>query len=86
MNRPKRGRTPIKKLSNKKFNTLKHKRGNKKGGGGNQAKEQSTKGSEIQRFLTNFCQYLYNVKRGRQKGRKTKRLPLEGSEAGVNLM
>ena len=26
------------------------------------------------------------MKRGRQKGRKRKRLPLDGSEAGVNLM
>ena len=39
MNRPKRGRAPIKKSNNKKFNTLKHKRGNKKGGKNNQAKE-----------------------------------------------
>ena len=31
MNRPKRGRAPIKKSSNKKFNTLKHERGSKKG-------------------------------------------------------
>ena len=27
--------------------------------------------------------YIYSVKRGRQEGRKAKRLPLEGSEAGV---
>ena len=39
MNRPKRGRAPIKKSNNKKFNTLKHEKGSKKGGGGNQAKE-----------------------------------------------
>ena len=31
MNRPKRGRAPIKKSNNKKFNTLKHERGCKKG-------------------------------------------------------
>ena len=31
MNRPERGRAPIKKPSNKKFNTLKHERGSKKG-------------------------------------------------------
>ena len=31
MNRPKRGRAPIKKPINKKFNTLKHERGSKKG-------------------------------------------------------
>ena len=31
MNRPKRGKAPIKKSSNKKYNTLKHERGNKKG-------------------------------------------------------
>ena len=28
------------------------------------------------------CQYLYIVRRGRREGRKTKRLPLEGREAG----
>ena len=28
------------------------------------------------------CQYLYIVRRGRQEGRKIKRLPLEGREAG----
>ena len=28
------------------------------------------------------CQYLYIVRRGRQEGRKTKRLVLEGREAG----
>ena len=31
MNRPKRGRAPIKKSNNKKSNTLKHERGSKKG-------------------------------------------------------
>ena len=31
MNRPKRGKAPIKKSNNKKFNTLKHERGSKKG-------------------------------------------------------
>ena len=31
MNRPKRGRAPIRKPRNNKFNTLKHKRGRKKG-------------------------------------------------------
>ena len=28
------------------------------------------------------CQYLYTVRRGRQEGRKTDKLPLEGREAG----
>ena len=31
MNKPKRGRAPIKKSNNKKLNTLKHERGSKKG-------------------------------------------------------
>ena len=29
------------------------------------------------------CQYLYIIRRGRQEGRKTERLPLEGREADV---
>ena len=28
------------------------------------------------------CQYLYIIRRGRQEGKKTERLPLEGREAG----
>ena len=32
------------------------------------------------------CQYLYIVRRGRQEGRKTERLPLEGREAGDDQM
>ena len=32
--------------------------------------------------LSSCCQYLYIVRRGRQEGRKTERLPLEGREAG----
>ena len=43
MNRPKRDRAPIKKSNNKKFNTLKHERGNKKG------KKKSSKRKELRR-------------------------------------
>ena len=32
--------------------------------------------------LSSCYQYLYIVRRGRQEGRETERLPLEGREAG----
>ena len=59
MNKPKRGRASIKKPTNKKFNTLRKMiqkvKGNKKK---NQAKEQSTKETGIQRYLNSIIQVL----------------------------
>ena len=98
INRPKRGRAPIKEPINQKFNieskiniTITHsivvKRGRKKK---SSERNNTINLIEILGFRdtltksSNFYQYLYTVRRGRQEGRKTERLPLEGREAGVN--
>ena len=86
MNKPKSSRAPIKKLTNKKFNTLRKTiqkvKGKKKIKQKNKAQKKlgfrdtSTQSSR-------FCQYLYTVKRVRQEGRETERLPLERREVDV---
>ena len=58
MNRPKRGRAPIKKPTNKKFNTLRKTIQKVKRKKKNQATEQSTKETGIQRYLNSIIQVL----------------------------
>ena len=83
MNRPKRGRAPIKKSTNKKFNTLKKNDIKKK----EKEKEKMNRKQNKLGFRDTstesfrFYQYLYIVRRGRQEGRETERLPLEMRKA-----
>ena len=86
MNIPKRGRAPIKKPTNKKFNTLrktiqKVKRKKKIKQKNKAQKKLGFRDTSTQ--SSRFYQYLQTVRRVRQEGRETERLPLEGREADV---
>ena len=85
MNKPKRGKASIKKPTNKKFNTLKKKdleskRGKKKKKKNIKQKNRTQNKLGFRDTSTEssrLYQYLYIVRRGRQEGRETERLPLE---------
>ena len=87
MNKPKRGRASIKKPTNKKFNTIRKMiqkvKGNKKKIKQKNKAQKKLGFRDTSTQSSRFYQYLYTVRRVRQEGRETERLPLEGREASV---
>ena len=81
MNRPKRGRAPIKKPTNKKFNnlrkTIQKVKGKKKIKKKNKA-QKKVRFRDTSTQSSKFCQYLYTVWRVRQKGSETENFYQKG--------
>ena len=80
MNKPNKDRASIKKPTNKKFTTLKKNDLESKREKNIKQKDRAQKKMGFRDFSTEssrFYHYLYTVRRGRQEGRETERLPLE---------